>query len=202
MPKSIDYLISIALLAAAIIGGYLSYLSGQTRAQLESEVSRIESRIGSLDPVDPNRIYILALDSPEPFEFAWRIYIPANATLTIKESVGQGSSTGTYSESTPQEFIARTKVSIVDGRLLATTSFGHRSSRLSGPSKGSLFDAVEKKSIDGFDVISAGSKSAQSIAINETFDLLRITKTTPDNTDPKVQAYEPPLYLTFNPKEP
>lgn len=201
MRRLLENFVSIALLSVALVGGYLAYYSYQKRAQLESQVSQIEARIGKLDPADPDRIYILALDSPSPFEFAWRICIPSNSNLKVKHSVGQGSSTSTYTESTPQEFIARIKISINDGRLLCKSRFDNRAGTLSGANKGALFEAVQKNSREGLNIKIAGETSVQSIAKTDSFDLLRID---PKNAseDSTAQVSRSSIYFTFNPNEP
>lgn len=122
-------IVSLLLLTIALIGGYYAWQSGTERAGLLSQIARIEKRIGSFPIVDPTLVHVQAIETQQPLEFAWRIYLPANFKMTRVQTFNQSgsSSWGSSSSSVASEFIARVVLREHNGSLECFTSFNHSS---------------------------------------------------------------------------
>lgn len=174
MPKFLDRLLVVVALVGAMVGGFFAVQSGGKRVELEREIQRLEQKIGILDVKDPDRIYIVAIKGDVPFEFAWRIHLPANCKSSLYESFGRGSSTSGLSQTNPQDFVARIKIKVDRGRLLAVSKFGNRGGNISGGSDGLLFKAVSERDMSVIRITRVGEDGPESYAIDEEFVLLSI----------------------------
>ncbi len=120
--------VSLLLLTISLIGGYYAWQSGTERAGLMSQIARIEKRIGSFPIVDPTLVHVLAIETQQPLEFAWRIYLPANFKMTRVQTFNQsGSSSWGSSRSDASEFIARVVLREHNGSLECFNSFNSSS---------------------------------------------------------------------------
>lgn len=117
-------IVSLLLLTIALIGGYFAWQSGLKRAGLLSQIARIEKRIGAFSVVDPALVHVQAIATQEPLEFAWRIYLPLNYKMTLRQKFDQSGSISWGSSITePSEFIARVVLREHKGSLECYTSF-------------------------------------------------------------------------------
>jgi len=120
--------VSFVLLTITLIGGYFAWQSGQERAALLSQIARIEKRIGSFPIVDPTLVHVRAIDTQQPLEFAWRIYLPAHFKMTNAQTFDpSGTNYYHYSGSEPSEFIARVILREHNGSMECYTSFNFSS---------------------------------------------------------------------------
>lgn len=68
------FFLAIMLIAALLALGTVQYRYWK----LESEVVLLRKEVGHLGPIDPNRINIIQVPTPnEPLVWKWRIYVPA-----------------------------------------------------------------------------------------------------------------------------
>lgn len=66
----------LILVLAIVVGGGLAWTSGQERSRLTREHARLARATGDLAIGDPKQIHLVALDTGEPLNFAWRAYFP------------------------------------------------------------------------------------------------------------------------------
>src|SRR5689334_110913 len=105
-PRALDLILLLVILP----GGFLAWQSGRQRKRLEDRYERMVRVAGDLAIADPTKVYIRALDMGEPLHFAWRVYLPPNYTLVVRNLTGNGSSGSSTSWSlNPVEFIARVR---------------------------------------------------------------------------------------------
>jgi hypothetical protein len=120
--------VSLLLFTIALIGGYYAWQSGKERAGLLSQIAPIEKRIGSFPIVDPTLVHVQAMETQQPLEFAWRIYLPANFKMTLLQTFNQnGSSSWGGSNTQPSEFIARVVLREHNGSIECFTRFNNSS---------------------------------------------------------------------------
>ncbi|WP_422923188.1 hypothetical protein [Singulisphaera sp. PoT] len=77
--KALDLILFIAIL----LGGFLAWTSGRERSLLKKEHSRLARSVGDLAIDDPSKLQVVALDTGEPFHFAWRIYFPPKYQFSL-----------------------------------------------------------------------------------------------------------------------
>ncbi len=100
--------LDLFLILLALVGAYLALLTGIERASLTAHVTRVERRIGTFKITDPTLVQIQAVETDNPLEFAWRIYLPANYSTSIVQSFDSAGSTSSWSTNVnPTEFMAR-----------------------------------------------------------------------------------------------
>jgi hypothetical protein len=94
------------LLVAVLSGGVLALLAGRERSRLSRRYERLVRTTGPFSISDPSKLYFQAVDTGEPFHFAWHAYLPANYRMVVIGSLGPDcSSTSNY----PRDFIARVR---------------------------------------------------------------------------------------------
>jgi hypothetical protein len=127
-------LIDLLFLTAFLVGGVLAWQSGRERIRLRNEHARLARKIGDITISDSSKVYIQAIDTGEPLNFAWRVYFPANYKQMLRGSNG-GTSTSTGGSSC--EFVARVRIRENEqGGLEIFTSFKEGSSWSSFGDKG------------------------------------------------------------------
>ncbi len=108
------------LLVAAIIVGSVSFVRVQTGLMpLQREHARIVAEVGTLEIEDDQQAHVRAIDTQNPWQWAWRVYLPDNAKGSLRYSIGDSGSGGSLGYgSSAQQFIARVSLNEVqDGRL-------------------------------------------------------------------------------------
>jgi len=108
------------LILLIVVGGYYVWQSGSERGRLQAEHERLKALTGELVPVDPTKIYLRALETGDPLDFAWRVYLPPNYRLNVSHTRG-GSSSSSNSEAVSAIF--RVRLRKVDGRWLSYHRF-------------------------------------------------------------------------------
>ena len=167
-------IVNLLLLTIALIGGYFAWQSGQERAALLSHIASIEKRIGSFPIVDPTLVHVQAIDSQQPLEFAWRIYLPANYQMTLHQSFDPyGSSSWGGSASEPAEFIARVVLREKNGSVACYTSLNN-SSGVSGTNS-TIHSVAIREQWDHLQIEQLGKPALAIIQPDEEMTLLRIS---------------------------
>ncbi|MHC5540009.1 hypothetical protein ACYOEI_17460 [Singulisphaera rosea] len=118
--------INIILIGVIAVGGYFAWQTGRERRALGETYERLSRKTGEFAIEDPTKLYVRALKTAEPFEYAWRVHVPASRyMMLIKEGSGSSSRwSGRYSG----EFLARVRIRESDnGKLQVYTSFGNTS---------------------------------------------------------------------------
>ncbi len=82
---------------AAIIGFGMLMRQRSVLAELRQEHDRLSDRFGVLDVKDPNKFYVLRLDTGDSKEFLWRVYRPTVNSMQYRETGIGGSSSGSNS---------------------------------------------------------------------------------------------------------
>lgn len=104
-------LLDLLLVGLLVVGGVLAWQSGRERRRLETELARLRNLVQELDLVDPTKVHIRAIETNEPLHFAWRVYLPAGISTTVKSrfTLSGGSSWGSSTSTNPSHFIARVR---------------------------------------------------------------------------------------------
>ncbi len=117
----------LVLAVIIAIGSFFAWQTGWERYKLSKTVERLSAKTGDLLIADPSMVYVQALPTGEPLHFAWRVYLPANYKLNLRE--GSGGQTSSSSTS-PSDFIARVRFREYEsGDLHVYTRFEGGSSR-------------------------------------------------------------------------
>src|SRR4051794_9503403 len=99
------------MLVIILPGCFLAWQTGRERTRLEARYARMVRIAGDLPVADPSKVYIRAVDTGEPLHYAWRIYLPPNYTLIVRNRTGYGSSGSSTSWSLNSvEFLARVRL--------------------------------------------------------------------------------------------
>lgn len=156
------------LLVIIIVGSFFATRAGWERYRLSKAFDRLSGKIGDLSPSDQSKVYVQAIATQEPLEFAWRIYIPANYPMNIQTGRHGGGSISP----TPRDFIARVRFREEDGNL-------HVYVRYSGSHGGwvlgdEIFASVLHNAWDRIQVQQLGTDHVAIIEPGQTIDLLRL----------------------------
>lgn len=175
MRKALD----VILLLALICGAIEAWRTGRERHRLRQNYARLARITGDLPIADPSKLHFLALETSEPMDYAWRIYLPPNYRFMLTSGANGGGSSTTWS-SGAKEFIGRVRLrESNDGRLEVYSSFAGGSSCMS-VGDASLAEflrthwdrlQVEQLASDGLAVIDPG-KSAVILKIKVPDDLI------------------------------
>ena len=71
-------LVSALLLAVIAVLGVLLASAGREASALQKERTQLRAEAGHLVIADPNKIYAVQIPTRDPYEWAWRIYLPPN----------------------------------------------------------------------------------------------------------------------------
>lgn len=106
------------LIGLTILGSVFFVRVQSQLAELHKAQARIVAAVGEMKIQDPSVAQIKALETNQPWQWAWRVYLPDNSNGTLTYQVGQGSSGSLGFASSQQEFIARLSLTqLKDGRL-------------------------------------------------------------------------------------
>src|SRR5262249_53145162 len=124
-PRVLDLLLLLTILP----GGFLAWQTGRERGRLEDRYERMVKIAGDLPIADPTKVFIRAVDTGEPLHLAWRVYLPPNYTLIVRNRTGDGSSGSSTSWSlNSAEFIARVRFRKDERGLMSVYTRFHGSS--------------------------------------------------------------------------
>ena len=102
-----------ALLWVVIVAGAIClWRSNSEHIRLQAEADRLEALTGDLVPADPTQVYVRAIETEDPLDFAWRVYFPPGYPLHVRQRNGSSSSSG---NSNAIHGIARVCLREVDG---------------------------------------------------------------------------------------
>ena len=152
-----------------VVGAVLLWQSGSDRSLLHAEHSRLKLLTGELIPEDPTKIYIRAIETGDPLDFAWRVYLPPNYQLNIRHTSGSSAS-GSNSDAVNSIF--RVRLREIDGRWFHYDGF-HGSSGLSSlnPHVGDFL----REHPDQLRVEQLGRQQTEELDPSSEFVLLRVT---------------------------
>ena len=179
--------VDVVMFAVVLVGGVFAWRSGTERKRLEGEVARLVRVAGDLTIVDPSKIHVQAIETGKPLHFAWRVYIPPNAQVWIRDNIGGLSSVS----GGPKEFIARVilRNPPEGGMLQGFREFDLSNSRLSMGSP-ELADFLRGHEPE-LRVEQLGVGKVAVIAKNEPAVLLRLAW--PESMKAKIAGTLPPL---------
>ena len=166
--------LDILLLLLTVIGGVLALSSSRRASALRAEYERIVHVAGDLEIKDPARLRIRAIDTGDPWHFAWRVYMPANYSMPLKHAVGGASGSSGFFQSEPQEFIARIRLTASrDGQIAIYQSYGPNVSFTTAGT--SDFFAYLSEHRDELVVEQLAANEAISLAADDSATLLKIS---------------------------
>jgi hypothetical protein len=98
--------VNAVLLLTALVGVYFAIRAGSQMRQLRAEYGLLAAEVGSLDvqPVNDDKLHLVAIKTDDPLDFAWQIYVPGGFNLRWTERVGSGSSGSSGSTTTDPYF--------------------------------------------------------------------------------------------------
>lgn len=189
------------IVAGIVVGAVSTFRSGRERNELRAEYRRLAAKVGELDVEDPEKVWLVALDTGDPMHFAWRVYLPANYRLKVRHPSGWGSSWG----SDPKEFIARVRFRDEDDDAISVyKNFGSGSSR--GRYAHGDAAAFVRKHREAFEIEQLGRDGPVSLDPDEPAELLRIRlpaelKEQAEAELPAHSASRLGYYLTLDPSD-
>jgi hypothetical protein len=157
------------LLVVIAVGAFYLWGSATERARLGSEAERLRLLTGDLRPADPAKVYIRAIPTGDPLDFAWRVYFPPNYSMYARHSSGSFSS-GSSSDAVHSIF--RVRLRKVNGSWRIYERM-HHSSALSSVNHrlAKYLDGHEEQIV----VEQRGSETLEEIEPDQEFTLLRLT---------------------------
>ena len=112
--------IDLGLIALAGVGCYFAIQSTLRKSEHEFHLNQLADRLqsntsGAFEIVDPDRIYVKAIETGKPLEFAWRVYLPTGfKKIAVMEMINGKSGKSVITTLTqPFETIARFKIKLV-----------------------------------------------------------------------------------------
>jgi hypothetical protein len=81
-------IVDLLMFAIVLVGGIAVWRTGQERSRLGKDYARLVKAAGDFTIQDSSKFHILALDTGEPLHFAWRVYLPPNSRLRLRDSSG------------------------------------------------------------------------------------------------------------------
>ena len=160
----LDTLLSLLIVA----GACCVWQSGSERLRLQPEYERFKRLTGELIPQDPAKVYVRALPTDDPLEFAWRVYLPANYRLQVHHE--SGSSSGSSSD--PVNTIARVRLKEIDGTWRVYKKVAYGSSLSSLPPKVGKFLSEHPEQLQ---VEQLGRGTTAEFSTSDSFVLLQLT---------------------------
>jgi hypothetical protein len=136
--------------------------------------------VGRLPIEDPTKVHLLALDTGDPLEFQWHVYIPAGVDAIWKLEYPGGSSTSSGMTSVSQTSLVRVRFRETGGRWQMWAQYGQGSS-LADFQDGALFDQAESLVFEQL-----GQGTTTVLEMDQIATLLKITtgdKPLPDGRD-------------------
>ena len=85
-----------ALLWVVIVAGAIClWRSNSEHMRLQEDADRLEALTGDLVPADPTQIYVRAIKTEDPLDFAWRVYFPPGYPLQVRRGTVPAPQAGT-----------------------------------------------------------------------------------------------------------
>lgn len=84
------HLIDLAILAGIVYSAALTYGERCAISALDRQLKPRQATLGELKVVDPAKVYVKALPTENPLDFAWRIYLPKNYGSVELLTMGNG----------------------------------------------------------------------------------------------------------------
>ncbi|MFO0821143.1 MAG: hypothetical protein U1A77_24575 [Pirellulales bacterium] len=174
-PFTMPSIIDVALVCLLIVGAFMAWRSGVERRQLEAHLAHLQTCVEEIDLVDPTKVHIRAIDTKQPFHFAWRVYLPPafDAKIRSRFTLSGGSSWSSSTSTNAAHFIARVRIRKNDfGEWEIYEAFHQGSSRssLGSPKIQELFD----KYGEAIPFEQLGANQTEVFAPHESRELLKI----------------------------
>ena len=71
-------ILNILLLLIILVGVFFAWQARTGFEPTRSEYARLTAKVGRLPIGDATKVHVLALETNDPLDFAWQIYVPAN----------------------------------------------------------------------------------------------------------------------------
>ena len=185
-------IIDLCILAAILYFGFLVFREQAAIVPLDKDIQRISAFLGEFPIADPKKAYIKALPCDRPFEYMWRVYLPADKGLSRKLSYDGGGSTS--GPMTPQpnysrDYVMKVRIGfdseygslqILEGKEFASglTTKSSTARLVADPTLTSVYQAalnevVELSDHDKHRVFTISMPSSESPALQEvvSFDI-------------------------------
>jgi hypothetical protein len=121
--------LNLFILLSIAVGAYLLVSARAEQHEVRQEYDLLVGKVGLLEITDETKIHIAALKTDDPFEFAWRVYIPKGVALKrTTKSITGGSSTGYPRDSDGSEVVWRTRLRFNREKLQIFNKYSHGSS--------------------------------------------------------------------------
>jgi hypothetical protein len=174
-PFSMPSIIDVALVCLLIVGAFMAWRSGTERRRLEAHLAHLRSSVEEIELVDPTKVHIRAIDTKQPFHFAWRVYFPPafDAKISSRFTFSGGSSRSSSKSTDAAHFIARVRIRKNDFGQWEIYEAFHQGSSLSSlgiPKIQELFD----KHGDAILFEQLGASQTEVFAPHESRELLKI----------------------------
>ncbi len=101
--------INLALLLAAVVGGWLAIRGGMEYQRLREAHRQLAAEVGLLPVADPDQVHLVALKRDDPLDFAWQMYVPARFDKRW-EMRHEGGSTGHHGSGDQQPYFDLVRV--------------------------------------------------------------------------------------------
>jgi hypothetical protein len=110
------------------VGAFLAIQAGREHRQLRAEHRVLKAEVGLVSVGDPTKLHVAAIETGDPLDFAWQVYLPAKFELRWKAQFGGGASSGSHGGGNTDPFYDLLRVRIretAEGR--PQVWFKHRS---------------------------------------------------------------------------
>ena len=77
------HLVSALLISVITVLGILLAIAGLEASSLKKELRQLRSEAGHLVISDANKVYAVRIPTADPYEWAWRIYLPPNHSYRL-----------------------------------------------------------------------------------------------------------------------
>lgn len=108
----IPRLINLTLLLLAAVGFLFTFRARSELRTVRGEHDRLAAQFGTLDVEDPEKYYVVRIDTGDPMHFAWRIYRPDKLRMETRATSMSGSSRARSSSGPAGEEIVRVRFRI------------------------------------------------------------------------------------------
>ena len=118
--KALSFTIDLFLIATAGVGCYFAIQSSLRKSEHEFHLKQLADKSlsnasGTFEIVNPDRIYVKAIETGKPLEFAWRVYLPTGfKKIAVMETInGKSGKNVTTTLTQPCESIARFNIKLI-----------------------------------------------------------------------------------------
>lgn len=164
--------INLLLLLLAAVGFLYTFRARSELRKVRGEHDLLAAQFGTLDVEDPEKYYVVRIDTGDPMHFAWRIYRPDKLQLkTRASSIGGGSNSWSLSGPAGEEiFRIRFRIDERGMRVFSKRQGSSSTFGLGDPQT----DGFLKKHWEELDIEVMGDGEAEEAATDQVLKLLSI----------------------------